>query len=373
MTTVLSNIPLRPKDSSELAAGDIVRSHDMRVRLDTLTTRTDYNEPVYSWAGTVLNLDKVATDHTVPLSFLRTWKCEGGWTVDREDVWTIQGTKSAIWYVETPPVDVPTNPKGERVSARLLTVEGSSYGPYVGLPLHPKPWPYAGYLFTRATAEKIVRDANKDAEQGSGLTGEFADDGTLTFRWTEKHDGTGGRQDIIPDPWGRYEIGGMWAWEPWAMDHEQSDRQKLYGLGATEYRRADPTSQLTPLASAWYAAGRAEAHALTLRLEDTPGNLLADALAKYGITVHAGEDYGNTWLNILLDQAFSGSNAYLIAEVVADGEYGVFVDEPVGNRRAEWHVSRSPGNGIHETLLLTVSADQTDRVAAYIADLLVAP
>ncbi|MGA5127781.1 hypothetical protein ACPCAG_31325 [Streptomyces pseudogriseolus] len=92
------------KDSSQLAEGDIVRDHGMRVRLDELTTTERQGLTVYHWAGTVLNIDEVREAQHVPMSFLRTtkWEAGRGWVTDREDYWAVQGNKLATWAVEVP-------------------------------------------------------------------------------------------------------------------------------------------------------------------------------------------------------------------------------------------------------------------------------
>ncbi|MFI6686675.1 hypothetical protein [Streptomyces sp. NPDC050485] len=92
------------KDSSELAKGDIVRTHGMRVRLDEVTSRTQSDRIFYTWSGTVLNLDEVRKAGHVPMSFLRTTKWVPGkaWVTDRQDAWTIQGSEFRNWLVENP-------------------------------------------------------------------------------------------------------------------------------------------------------------------------------------------------------------------------------------------------------------------------------
>ncbi|MEU5430550.1 hypothetical protein AB0H73_33805 [Streptomyces olivoreticuli] len=87
------------KDSSQLAEGDVVLTHGMRVRLNALTTPEDSGCTVFAWSGTVLNLDEVREEGHVPMPWLRTWK---GGLVDREDAWTIQGNRFANWLVENP-------------------------------------------------------------------------------------------------------------------------------------------------------------------------------------------------------------------------------------------------------------------------------
>lgn len=93
------------KDSGELAQGDIVITHGMRVRLDEGGSHQRGERTVSAWVGTVLNLDEVREAGHVPMSFLRTQKwapSEGGWVTDREDVWHVQGNEFANWLVEDP-------------------------------------------------------------------------------------------------------------------------------------------------------------------------------------------------------------------------------------------------------------------------------
>ncbi|MFJ9416658.1 hypothetical protein ACIRPT_21050 [Streptomyces sp. NPDC101227] len=92
------------KDSSQLAQGDIVRTHGMRVRLDHGASSPRPDRTVYAWTGTVLNLDEVRAGDHVPVSFLRTYKWQPGtgWVTDREDVWVVQGNEFVDWVVENP-------------------------------------------------------------------------------------------------------------------------------------------------------------------------------------------------------------------------------------------------------------------------------
>ncbi|NUL25957.1 hypothetical protein [Streptomyces lunaelactis] len=92
------------KDSSQLAQGDIVRTHGMRVRLDHGASSERSDRTVYSWVGTVLNLDEVRANGHVPMSFLRTekWEPAKGWVTDRKDVWVVQGNEFVNWLVEDP-------------------------------------------------------------------------------------------------------------------------------------------------------------------------------------------------------------------------------------------------------------------------------
>jgi hypothetical protein len=72
----------------ELRAGDIVVTHGMRVRLDTLVTYpSGHGQTVYAWHGTVTNPEDVRREDLVPLSWWR-------------DGWTVQGNDLARWSVE---------------------------------------------------------------------------------------------------------------------------------------------------------------------------------------------------------------------------------------------------------------------------------
>ncbi|MBG7704869.1 hypothetical protein HCJ76_44110 [Streptomyces sp. MC1] len=272
-------------------------------------------------------------------------------------------------------VTVPTHPTGERFSIQLFTVEGTSYGPYVGLPLRSLWTPYSSHLFTRATAEQIVKDLH---DHECHMYGEFGPDGTLTIEWTIENDGEGGRKVITPDQWGRYEIGDLWEWDEWqeVIDgEEQPATARLIALGAGEYRQADRSPLLSPAEAAWYLRGRMDAHELTLHLDDTPGSALTAALGEYGVTGIEDDDCGNSWMVFpyaLDDDAFDGSGPQVVAYVVADGEDEAFVDRMVGDRDAHWHIATATDAG-RETEVLTVPAGEVERVAAFIADLLVVP
>ncbi|MGW0757099.1 hypothetical protein ACWD1Y_11525 [Streptomyces sp. NPDC002814] len=159
---------------------------------------------------------------------------------------------------------------GTPLSIQLFTVEGSGYGPYVGLPLRDLWTPYTAHLFTRATAELIVADMRRDE---CGITAEFADDGTLTFTWTEDHDGEGGTLDVRPDAHGRYLIGDLWAWDEWGDHVPHTAGQAAFARGAAEYRQADDSASLPEPLDALYARGRQEAQLLTRERSEHPGVL----------------------------------------------------------------------------------------------------
>lgn len=285
-------------------------------------------------------------------------------------------TQTALFpAAATPPVTVPRYPTGERFGIALFTVEGTSYGPYIGLPVRSLWGPNSSHLFTRATAEQIVKDLHEDE---CHMCGEFGPDGTLTIEWSIENDGEGGSKVITPDPWGRYEIGDLWAWDEWqdTRDGEpQPATARLIALGAGEYRQADRSPLLSPAEAAYYAMGRLEAHELTLHLDDTPGNALTAALGEYGVTGITDDDCGNSWMVFpyaLDDEEFDGSGPQVVAYVVADGDDEAFVDRMVGDRSAHWHIATATDAG-RETEVLTVPAGEVERVAAFIADLLTVP
>ncbi|MGW0033042.1 hypothetical protein ACWDXD_24900 [Streptomyces sp. NPDC003314] len=150
------------KLSSELRKGDVVHEYGMRVRLDELHCEPYPGQGgslVYSWGGTVLNLDEVRTEGHVPASFLREWQ---GLTLVREDAWTIQGSDHRRWSVEETAPAVPPVPQlpAPRVVAfhqaggRTITVT-------------------AGY--TRKSIPTRLRE--------SGAPGQMVNDSTGALRW----------------------------------------------------------------------------------------------------------------------------------------------------------------------------------------------
>lgn len=277
-----------------------------------------------------------------------------------------------------PVVTVPTHPTGERFSIQLFTVEGSSYGPYVGLPLQSHWTGYTKHLFTAQTARQIVDDLHRDE---CGMRGEFAEDGTLTLTWNEWYDEEGGGEAVItPDRWGRYLIGDLWAWDDWRDDIEQTGYQRAYALGAAEYRSTSRRPILsTSMEASYYDMGRREAHELTLHLDDTPGYALNALMTEYGIEGEQDDDMANSWLVFPYDlgddgdDEFDGSGPHIVAYVSVPDEDEVFVDEILGERRGTWHVLTATDALRDEREVLTVDADETERVAAFIADLLIVP
>lgn len=151
----------------------------------------------------------------------------------------------------------PTHHDGTPVTIELVTVEGSAYGPYVSLPAESLWTPYTAHLFTRATAELIVHDMHRDE---CGLQGEFdPETGALTFTWDKHHDGTGGTETVTPDAYGRYLIGGLWAWDEWGDHVPHTAGQAAFARGADEYQQADDSASLCEPLDALYRRGRQEA------------------------------------------------------------------------------------------------------------------
>jgi hypothetical protein len=141
-----------------------------------------------------------------------------------------------------------------------VTFERTSYGPYVGLPVHPRASAYNDYLFSRSTVEDIINDLDAGA---ADVTGQWEGE-LLRFEWTEE--GVEGRcqQLVLPDEHNRYPIGGIWAWTPWDDQAPQRETQRAYALGATEYTSTVTTHVGEDLIED-YDRGREEANRLTLR------------------------------------------------------------------------------------------------------------
>lgn len=94
-------------NTSELRRGDVVLAYGMRVRVDEIHPYVPVGAETLSWScsGTVLNLADVLAAKIVPPSFLQSYKYDEdlpGFTVDRDDAWTVQGSTLARWDVETP-------------------------------------------------------------------------------------------------------------------------------------------------------------------------------------------------------------------------------------------------------------------------------
>ncbi|WP_050512041.1 hypothetical protein [Streptomyces rimosus] len=153
----------------------------------------------------------------------------------------------------------PTGTDGTPPGIQLFTVEGTAYGPYVGLPTSDTWGPYSAHLFTRATAELIVNDLHRDE---SSLRAAFdPETGTLTF--TDEDDEME-PETVIPDAYGRYLIGGLWPWNDWDdKDIPHTAGQAAFARGAVEYREADASASLPEPLDALYQRGRQEAQLLT--------------------------------------------------------------------------------------------------------------
>ncbi|MEU7228995.1 hypothetical protein [Streptomyces chrestomyceticus] len=154
----------------------------------------------------------------------------------------------------------PTYADGTPLDIHLFTVEGSAYGPYVGLPTSDMWTPHDAHLFTRATAQLIMDDLHRD---GCGLWGAFdPETDVLTFTWNEDFDGTGGAETVTPDAHGRYLIGGLWPWEVWGDDVPHTAGQAAFAQGAADYPEADNSATLPEPLDALYRRGRQEAQLL---------------------------------------------------------------------------------------------------------------
>jgi hypothetical protein len=270
-------------------------------------------------------------------------------------------------------VTVPKHSNGDRFSVQFFTVEGTNLGPYVALPLNSWWTSRSAHLFTRATAEMIVRDLHREE---CGITGAFAADGALTFTVEPWGDEPGRTAVVRPDAYGRYKIGDLWDWDMWPDHCTPTVGQEAYAKGAAYYREADETEAQDEPLRALYARGRAEAHALTLHMEECPDDGMIRALAAHGVKAYPDDDSGNSWLRIPFGQpeAWDGSGPHLVAYVMLDDdtEGEVIVDEPIGDRAAHWYVNRATGYG-RESRLLESPYSATDQVAAVIAALAKTP
>ncbi|MEU5242227.1 hypothetical protein ACH4UR_37235 [Streptomyces lydicus] len=141
-----------------------------------------------------------------------------------------------------------------------MTVFDSSYGPYIGLPLSPTWEPTSAHLFTRKTADLIVRDLNGEA---TDTTGTFTDDGTLLFTVEPGANGPGETITVTPDEHGRYPIGGLWWWDVWGDHVPHTAGQAAFARGAAEYQQADAATSLPQPLDGLYTMGREEARRLT--------------------------------------------------------------------------------------------------------------
>jgi hypothetical protein len=183
-----------------------------------------------------------------------------GLTMHPDDLPTTPVPQPHVSAADGPDV-IHLAPAATQSEIRLVTVEGSTYGPYVGAPGNGHGAPYDGIRFTRATAQQIVLDLNGDA---CGMTGHFTRTGTLVLEWHTDFDGTGGRRSIRPDTTGRYRIGDLWAWENWADEPWSTHAQQVYAEGARQFQGTVTNHH----GSDWietYDAGREEADRVTLR------------------------------------------------------------------------------------------------------------
>jgi len=109
------------KTTLELAHGDVVDSHGMRVLLDAADreTYTRGDREVVSWPGRILNLAEVRERGFIPPSFM-----ESG-------TWRIQGNDLARWAVDEIATDLVRRYSTERSAAgrdAILTEAIEAYG-----------------------------------------------------------------------------------------------------------------------------------------------------------------------------------------------------------------------------------------------------
>lgn len=97
---ITPDAPRLTLNTTQLALGDVVHVHGMRILLDTAPNiYTDRDSTVYAWIGTVQNVEEVRADRIVPISWLR---FDGIGQEYPEGVyrWNVQGNDFARWNVE---------------------------------------------------------------------------------------------------------------------------------------------------------------------------------------------------------------------------------------------------------------------------------
>lgn len=99
------------KDTSQLAEGDIVLNHGMRILLDgpakVIKRGEDPADTVYVWPGLVLNADELCDKESPSYDAYIAKHIRGIWWEDcvprpRKDDWPVQGNYLATWGVEDP-------------------------------------------------------------------------------------------------------------------------------------------------------------------------------------------------------------------------------------------------------------------------------
>src|SRR5574341_1702660 len=97
------------KNTTQLAEGDIVLDHGMRILLDgpaTIHPLGDRPEdPVYRWPGLVLNADELCDKGSPSYNAYIACHIRGQWREDivplpRLDDWPVQGNHLAMWTTE---------------------------------------------------------------------------------------------------------------------------------------------------------------------------------------------------------------------------------------------------------------------------------
>lgn len=100
---------MKLKDTSELAEGDIILDHGMRILIDGPAVVTQQGPGragmVYRWPGLVLNADELCDKESPSYDAYIATHIRGIWWEDnvprtRKDDWPIQGNYLANWTVE---------------------------------------------------------------------------------------------------------------------------------------------------------------------------------------------------------------------------------------------------------------------------------
>ncbi|HEV2241807.1 MAG TPA: hypothetical protein VGR98_12255 [Streptosporangiaceae bacterium] len=121
--------------TDQLVPGDVVLKHGMRVRIDEVReyrpAGANSAERAWCCAATVLNVTDVVQQHVIPASFLQTYGYQEdvGWTVEREDAWTVQGNTRAAWIVELPRPAAATRPEPPRLDGCTCEPVAGSHRP----------------------------------------------------------------------------------------------------------------------------------------------------------------------------------------------------------------------------------------------------
>ncbi|KNE81391.1 hypothetical protein AB0B04_18840 [Streptomyces xinghaiensis] len=126
-----------------------------------------------------------------------------------------------------PPDTVPPLPD-------LFAFDNGAHGPYEALPVSRTWSPHSTISVTRETAEQITTDL-PHSHTGRHLTCHWLGDALLILSDPRLRTEPGRPGRIIqPDADGRYRIGGLWPWEEWTAEHDDSNRRPQYPEPAGE-------------------------------------------------------------------------------------------------------------------------------------------